>query len=94
MCLTATSDQMKSAAENLNSSPTLYELHAGKGTRTGAMQKRVDKSKKMVEDVPQTTPDKEDTLTILANCLTRNATNTVRRGEDLPTPLRWEVFQL
>ena len=64
---------MKSAAENLKAmTPSPMNSMLEKESRTEAVQKRVDRSKKIVEDVPPTTPGKEDPTAIPAVLKIRN----------------------
>jgi len=63
---------MKSAAENLKAMTPPMNSMLEKESQTEAVQKRVDRGKKIVEDVPPTTPGKEDPTAIPAVLKIRN----------------------
>lgn len=64
---------MKTAAEKLKAmTPSPMNSMLEKEHRTDAIQKRIDRGKKIVEDVPPTNPGKEDPFTIPAVLKIRN----------------------
>ena len=80
---------MKSAAEKLKAmTPPPMNSMLEKESRTDAVQKRVDRSKRTVEDVPPTTTGKEDLLTIPAALKIRD---TLIIGVMFPCLLSWSA---